>query len=206
MKRCVIIAGSPQFHPVPTGPDDFVIACDRGWNHAKASGMKVDLLLGDMDSIQGEPGPELPKIRMPREKDDTDTMAAIRHGLTLGYREFLLLGALGGRLDHTMANLQAAAFLSRQGARCILLDEETTAMLLTDGSIHLPRRQGYALSLFSFTETCLGVSASGVRYPLHNATLTNTMPVGVSNEWSGEEARISVEQGTLMILQSRIHG
>ena len=168
--------------------------------------MKVDLLLGDMDSIQGDPEPDLPVIRMPREKDDTDTMAAIRHGLTLGYREFLLLGALGGRLDHTMANLQAAAFLSRQGARCILLDEETTAMLLTDGSIHLPRRQGYALSLFSFTETCLGVSASGVRYPLHNAVLTNSMPIGVSNEWSGEEARISVEQGTLMILQSRIHG
>lgn len=168
--------------------------------------MKVDLLLGDMDSIQGEPETDLPMIRMPREKDDTDTMAAIRHGQALGYEDFLLLGALGGRLDHTMANLQAAAYLSSQGARCILQDEETTVLLLTEGSIHLPRHQGYALSLFSFTETCQGVSASGVQYPLKNATLTNTMPIGVSNEWSDEEAWISVAQGTLMILQSRIHG
>lgn len=204
MKRCMIIAGSPDFMKSEPLPGDFVIACDRGYEHARAAGIKVDLIVGDMDSCQLEPDSEIPIIRLPREKDETDTVFAMNYAQTRGFTDFLILGALGGRLDHTLANLQATASLSEKGCNCRILDEKTTILMVSNGRIMVPFQPSYSLSVFSFTDNCSGVTVNGVKYSLQDATLNSRFPLGISNEWDGEEAVIGIEEGTLMIVLSRI--
>ena len=110
---------------------------------------------------------------------------------------------MGGRLDHLLGNLQAAAFAVAHGARVRILDRENEITVFTADTITVPPRAGWSLSVLALTDQCTGVSIHGTKYELDQVTVTNTFPIGVSNQWHGE-ARISVETGILAILESRM--
>ena len=198
------IFGAGSFYGLDRCPraDDFIIAADGGWLACRKAGITPDLLLGDFDSLSTQP--DFPNIlRVPVEKDDTDTGHAIRHALDQGYRTLILVCALGGRLDHTLANIQNAASAAAEGANVTILDEREEITFLTGGMLRLPRRKGWGLSVFSLTDRCTGVCLRGVKYRLEDAVLTNRVPLGVSNEFAAPEAEISLTHGILMIAQTK---
>ena len=176
---------------------DFVIAADGGYAALQALGVQANLVVGDFDSLGYVPeGAEI--VQHPVRKDDTDTLLAIRLGLKRGYRNFVITGALGGRLDHTFANLQALLFLRDHGARGVLYGDGFAATAVTDSSITV-EGEG-TLSVFSFDPTAKGVYLRDVSYPLENAELTSSFPIGVSNEFIGKPAVIGAENGTLLVM------
>ncbi|MBR4529658.1 MAG: thiamine diphosphokinase [Lachnospiraceae bacterium] len=205
-KTCLIITGG-EYDPLPPGTAyDHLVACDRGYEAAAEMGLLPDVIIGDFDSAGEPPGSAgIPVIRAPREKDDTDTMLAIRYALEHGYRHIILSCALGRRLDHTLSNIQSAMFVAVNRGICEIISRAERIRTLTpeDGILRLPRREGWYLSLFSLTEKCLGVKISGVKYPSACLTLTSSFPLGQSNQWIREEARISLKQGILLIVESK---
>ena len=133
MPTCYIV-GAGDFTPrgfAPV-PGDLVLAADGGYRALYSLGYTPDLLLGDFDSLGDLPlPPDLPVLRFPARKDDTDTGLALRHGLDRGYRDFALYGCAGGRVDHLLANLQSMARISRLGAAIRLAAPEYDAWALT---------------------------------------------------------------------------
>lgn len=202
--RCVVISGG-DFSPVPgISPDDFVIACDRGYVYCERLGLRPDLIISDFDSYTGPVDSEIPLNRFVSEKDDTDTMLAVRYAVEHGFHELLLCCALGGRLDHLIANLQSLVFAQKHGLPAVLLSEDTEIRTLAGGALRIPRREDRSLSVFALDGPCQGVCITGAKYPLANAELLPSFPLGVSNTWAGEEAVISVEEGILLIVLSKI--
>lgn len=184
----------------PVKAEDYVIAADGGLLHAREAGIAPNAILGDFDSLGYLPeGAEV----FPVEKDDTDAMLAVRHGLALGYREFLLYGSLDGkRLDHTVANFQTLQFLADRGARGTLVGRDFLVTVIKNGSMVFPPREG-TVSVFCMGPDARGVTLEGLYYPLKDATLTAGFPLGVSNHFTGVEARVEVEDGSLLILWER---
>ncbi len=175
-----------------------MIAADGGLDRLRSIGTEPDIMIGDFDSARAMPeGGNV--ILLPRDKDDTDTLAAVRYGLERGFREFYIWGGTGGRADHTAANVQTLAFLSKNGARGYLFGSGETVTAVTDGSITVRSEEEAHISVFSHSDNSCGVTLSGLRYPLSDAELTNAFPVGVSNRITGGEAVITVKKGTLMI-------
>ncbi len=203
-EKCVIISGGRFTPKLNTGNGAFIIACDRGYDYAKRAGIQPHMAVGDFDSYSGEIEPGVAIDRYKSEKDDTDTMIAVRHAVAHGYKDLTLLCALGGRFDHTYANLQAAAFAAQSGMKVTLSDDETVIYAISRQSLQLKRQEGFSLSLFAFTDTCTGVTTKGLKYPLENAVLENTFPVGTSNEWAADEAEITVKDGVLLIILSKL--
>ena len=202
--RCVVISGG-DFSPVSgISPDDFVIACDRGYVYCERLGLRPDLIISDFDSYTGPVDSEIPLNRFVSEKDDTDTMLAVRYAVEHGFHELLLCCALGGRLDHLIANLQSLVFAQKHGLPAVLLSEDTEIRTLAGGALRIPRREDRSLSVFALDGPCQGVCITGAKYPLANAELLPSFPLGVSNTWAGEEAVISVEEGILLIVLSKI--
>ena len=203
--KCLIISGG-DFAPLPRpDADTFVVACDRGYAYAARCGVVPDLVVSDFDSYGGPVDRAAALKRLPTDKDDTDTMGAIRAAIKAGCTEGVLCCALGGRLDHTLANLQSLLFAEEHGLRLRIADPDTEAMILRDGSLRLPRREGFSLSVFALSERCRGVSIRGAKYELEDAELTNAFPLGVSNEWWEEAAEVAVRDGALLIVLSRIN-
>lgn len=222
MPTCYIV-GAGDFTPrgfAPV-PGDLVLAADGGYRALYSLGYMPDLLLGDFDSLGDLPlPPDLPVLRFPARKDDTDTGLALRHGLDRGYRDFALYGCAGGRVDHLLANLQSMARVSRLGAAIRLAAPEYDAWALTgpapdtsgpaphapDGpaaTLTLPDRPGGTLvSVFCHGDRAEGVTLTGLSYPLDGADLTGDFPLGVSNRrLEGQPATVSVRRGTLLIFQ-----
>ena len=203
-ERCLIISGG-EFSPFdPPAAGEFVIACDRGYTYARRCGIEPDLLVSDFDSYGGAVDEIVPVRRLPTEKDDTDTMSALRYALAEGYRELRMVCALGGRLDHLLANLQAAVFAAVRGVRVRIESEDALILTLREASLRLPRREGWSLSVFAADGLCRGVSIEGAKYPLRDQDLSPAFPLGVSNEWAAGEALISVREGTLLVLMCRM--
>ena len=201
---CVIISGGEYCDlPGELRKSDYVIACDRGWQYAAKMGLRPDWIVGDFDSAP-PPETDVPVTRVPTRKDDTDTMLAARRAADLGYRDVALVCAFGGRLDHTLANLQTAAWLVARSTRVRLIGADTDARAFTKGTERFPRRDGYSLSVFALSDRCEGVTVHGTKYECENETLTNGFPLGVSNIWASDTAEISVESGILLVLQSKL--
>ena len=180
------------------GPDDLVIAADAGLRILKESGIRCDLSVGDFDTLRYTPdGPNV--VKLPAEKDETDTKAAVDEGIRAGYDVFYIYCATGGRIDHTIANLQLVAHLAQRGKRAVLFGENTAILAVTDGTIAFPgNRSGY-VSVFAFGGPARGVTIRGLKYELRDATLSPDVPLGVSNEFTGAEAEIRVAAGTLLV-------
>lgn len=203
-KRCIIISGGAYDEALRPEEDDFVIACDKGYEYARRMGVRPDLLIADFDSYRGDVAGDIEVLRYPCEKDDTDTMAAVKYAVREGCEEICLLCALGGRVDHMYANLQAAQYAARRNVRTSILSDSTRILFLHNGEMVLRREEGYSLSVFSFSDVSRGVSISGTKYEVKDAELTSDFPIGQSNEWQADSVRIGVREGTLMIVESRL--
>jgi len=177
----------------------FVIAADGGYENLRRHGIKADLVVGDFDSLGFVPEGENIVKHQP-EKDDTDTMLAIREGLSRGYKKFIIYGGLGGRLDHTYANIQALVYLAENGAEGYLSDGSFTVTVLKNGKIEFDSSEKGVISVFCVGDRAEGVSIRGLKYTLENAVLKSDMPLGVSNEFLGEDSEIEVENGKLIVM------
>ena len=205
MGRCFILcaAGFDGFLEAP-GADDYILAADGGYAHCKAMGLQPHEVLGDFDSLNYVP--EDASV-FPVEKDDTDSMLAVRRGLQLGYREFLLYGSLDGtRLDHTVANFQTLQFLADHGAAGYLIGRDYIVTVLKNGTIWFSSENTGILSVFCMGADAQGVTLRGLKYPLENGSLSAGFPLGVSNHFTGAQAEVSVAQGSLLLLWDRKNG
>ena len=205
MGKCIIFCAA-EFtglaQPVEDG--DFLLAADGGLRHTDALGIVPHEILGDFDSLGYTP--EGARV-FPVEKDDTDAMLAVRRGLSLGYREFVLYGSLDGpRLDHTVANFQTLQYLADRGATGCLVGNTTLATVVKDGTVTFPAGRKGTVSVFCLGPDAEGVTLRGLHYPLENGTLTCGFPLGVSNHFTGKEAEISVKKGSLLVLWDREAG
>lgn len=212
MKRCIIVgAGDLTISEIPVKEEDYVIAADGGYSYCKLLGIIPDLILGDFDSIGEEEAAEIAEILkededrvivLPVEKDETDMLAAIHAGLEQGCQEFLIYGGQGGRLEHTIANIQCLNYLKDCGAVGYLMDGTGMILAAKNETVNFkPQTEGY-LSLFSMGDKAEGVTIRNMKYLLNAATITNTFPIGISNEFIGEAASVTVENGTLVIILS----
>ena len=202
MAKCVIFcAGEMDALVCPIEKDDYIIAADGGWKHTQALGITPHAVLGDFDSLGF--APENAQV-FPVEKDDTDAMLALRHGLALGYRDFILYGGLDGpRLDHTLSNYQSLLFLAMQGATGYLIGKNQIVTVLKEGAVTFPAQTQGTLSVFAIGETARGVTLKNTKYPLEKGCLTPAFPLGVSNHFIGKSATVAVQEGTLLIFYPR---
>lgn len=199
MKTCIIFCAGGFDKPVQAiDATDYLLAADGGLVHLQRLGLVPDEILGDFDSLGYIPqGAQV----FPVEKNDTDSMLAVRKGLELGYRRFVLYGALdGARLDHTVANLQTLLFLARQGAIGYLAGLTHMVAVVRNGALRFPKTAKGILSLFCLGEDARGVTLTGLQYPLKNGCLCSSFPLGVSNHFIGEEAVVEVADGTLLAI------
>lgn len=196
------IAGAGECSRLLLSPSekDMVIAVDGGYEYLKEQ--RIDMVVGDFDSLSYIP--EHPNVRLlPAQKDDTDMLAAIKEGLKAGYRTFHIFGGCGGRLDHTIANIQTLAFLTEHGARGFLFHENMVLTMIKNETFLLPSYQKGYVSIFAYGDRAEGVTLKGLKYPLEKAELTSHFPVGVSNEFTGQPAGITVEKGSLLVIYFR---
>ena len=188
----------------PVASDDFIIAADGGFVHTQKLGITPDIIMGDFDSLGYTP--DRANV-FPVEKDDTDAMLAVRRGLQLGYRKFVLYGSLDGpRLDHTVANFQTLQFLADRDAAGYLVGSGQLVTVVKNGSLTFPAGMEGTISVFCMGKDAEGVTLEGLYYPLENGTLTAGFPLGVSNHFTGAEAAITVRNGSLLVVWDRQAG
>ena len=201
LKRCFIFSAG-TFYGLRERPrtGDLVLAADAGYLACRQAGVVPDLLLGDFDSMD-QPEDFDRVRRMPVEKDDTDTMLAVKTGLEQGCGECYLYGGTGGkRLDHTLANLQTLLYLRRRGARGYLYDNDFVWTAIENETLTVEQTVEWGLlSVFSLEGRAAGIDEAGVQYPLSRASLTAEFPLGVSNHIIAPKARITVRQGALLV-------
>lgn len=214
MKKRAILMCAGAYEPMELRPEpgDLVAAVDGGLERLLSQQIEPDLVVGDFDSLPASCRPWLAMLeekhpekvlRLPCEKDDTDTIYAARLCLERGYEVLELYGALGGRLDHTVANIQTLAWIRDRGADGYLLGKNVLATVLEEEKVLLPKGYAGTFSLFALDPEAAGVTLEGMKYPLSEAVLTNAFPLGVSNEVRGDRrAAVTVRRGkALMILQ-----
>lgn len=190
----------------PTG-DDLTIAVDCGYRNAKATGTEPAIVVGDFDSFpDGEPEDVLPKtteiLRVPAEKDATDTQLAVGLALERGADEIVIIGGLGGRLDHALSNISLLEDLHASGVHATITDGQSRVRYIRSTSYLLARSQFKYLSLITADETVKGVTLEGCKYSLKNAKLSRRFQYAISNEIEGNCALITVKKGGLYIIES----
>lgn len=210
MGKCILIgAGDLTMGELHVADEDYVIAVDGGLSYCSILNVEPDLIIGDFDSVNqreklaveqlAQTVPE--KIcQLPQCKDDTDMLAAIKKGLELGYTDFRIYAATGGRFDHTLANIQCLLYLKNHGAVGYLVDGTGMVLVLQNETVHFRKELEGILSLFALTKEAKGVTIRGMKYPLENGVITNDFPIGISNEFLGEEAEVSVKDGELVCM------
>lgn len=177
---------------------ELVIAADSGYISATDSGVDPHIVIGDFDSFPKDMVTAGKIIRLNPVKDMTDTQEAIDEAIKRGADKITILGALGGRIDHTIANIHLLKYADLKGATAEIIDNNTLISLV-GSSCTVARREGFCLSLIPLTDCC-GVSISGVFYPLENADLPVGNPYGISNEFTEETAHIQVKQGDMLLM------
>lgn len=202
--------GAPDPALIPT--DAYIIAADGGLDHTRALGITPDVVVGDFDSLEGKrpslesdaSGAGMRTVVLPPLKDDPDMLSALKIGWASGCREFRIWGGLGGRVDHTLSNIQLMGLLAQHGASGYLFGNGTVVTSICDGELtfaaHPVREDGRMVSVFSLSDVSLDVNEPGLKYELEHGTLTNTVVQGVSNEFRDNiPAAVSVAQGTLIV-------
>ncbi len=218
-ERCVIITaflqGSiPNF--LQFTEEDYIICADGGYHLAIAEGIHPHLLIGDFDSANSEGFFKCPVLQASAEKDETDTLLCLRHGIDIGYKHFVIVGGIGGRFDHTLANVQMLSYFmdcmteETDPYSIWMLDEQHHITIIENSSITINKKefihssktvkQKLYFSIFSLTEECNGITITGAKYPLENATLNSSFPLGVSNTFLEDQVQISCTKGKLLIM------
>lgn len=206
-RRCVIIGGgecSAETLKNNINADDYIICADGGFDIAAYCGFTPDLLIGDFDSIKAIPE-NVNKITLPVEKDVTDTVAAYNEGVKLGFKNFLLLGGTGGRFEHTFANISLMANASKSGITFEIVDGKHIFRSITNSSTKIEKKGNQQVSVFAYGDRAFGVNLKGFHYPLWDYTLDPfDAALGTSNDIIDEYGEISVNKGTLIIVETQM--
>lgn len=207
MKSCVIFAGgiikdtgALDIEKIKSA--DYIICADRGYDYARKIGVKPDLIVGDFDSYNGELPKDTEIVRSVPEKDDTDTLLAVKKAVSAGCEEITLYGGLGGRFDHAFANLQTIIYAHERGCKMMIADSDNELTAVGAGEYHLEKRDGFYLSLFSLTENAMIDKLGGVKYPLEKYNMSQGFPIGVSNEITADEAYLRISSGIVLVVYS----
>ena len=206
MSRCVIVGGADignyAFLRQALRADDYVIYCDSGLKHIPGLQVQPSLIVGDFDSHEN-PGLDIETIVLPREKDDTDTVFAVKEALRRGFDHVLLLGVVGARLDHTLGNVSILLYLDSLGKHGCIIDDYSELEIVSGQPVSVCDRYAF-FSLLNITGCAKGITVTGAKYPLQDAEIPVTYQYGISNEvLPGETAVISVSDGKLLLVKVR---
>jgi len=202
MNICYIVgAGDLQEANFDLVNRGLLIAADGGYHALKIAGIIPDYLVGDFDSLETVPE-EVPTEVYSKEKDVTDMMIAVSKGFDMGCNIFVIYGGLGGRLEHSIANIQLLTYIAKKEGRGYLIQGNKIITVISNDRFMIKAQDGGYISVFSLTEESIGVSLTGLKYPLNNGKLSNSYPMGISNEFIGEDVSIEVQDGSLMVLWS----
>lgn len=194
--KCIIIgAGSFNNPKIIKEKDDLLICADGGYLYAAKQDLKVDLLVGDFDSLKDIPL-DVETVKLNKIKDETDLYIAIEEGIKRGYQTFDIYGALGGRIEHTIANIQILVNLKSKGLTAKLIDDKTIVEMLSTGTYIYNERCGY-ISLFSYTEEST-ITIKNLLYEVNNKTISSKFPLGIDNEFIGKESTVTVHNGLVL--------
>ncbi len=202
--RCVIISGSPdtnveEIKSLCTS-DDFIVCADSGYSFAKKAGLTPNLIIGDFDSLKEELPQNTEVVKLNTHKDDTDTEHCVMECIRRGYKDFLLLGSIGGRTDHTFANIATLAFLSEYNYNGIARNNGEEIRILKEGSYEMNNKNGLIFSVFPYGCESVNVTYKGAEYMLNNKTLTYNVSRGISNVFVDDEAEITINRGRAILL------
>lgn len=206
-KRCVIVGAAPiiNYPKLRTylKPDDYFVYCDGGLKHTTELAYQPNLIVGDFDSFPANKAEQyiVETISLPRAKDDTDSMYAAKEMLKRDYRNFLLIGMIGGRFDHSLANIALLLYLHQQGCQVMLVDDYAEYEIVSKQAKRITAKYPY-FSLLAINGKAKGVNISGAKFPLKDAIITPNIQYAVSNEVLAEQtAEVTVEQGELLLLR-----
>ena len=181
-----------------------IIAADCGMKILNRLGITPHTVIGDFDSMDAPSDDRFQVIRHKVEKDDTDTMLCIRHALDMGASDITIVSGLGDRLDHTIANIQSLGFILSSGARGRIISSDAEVFLFNAGSYQFKKKNGFSMSLFSYSEKVRGLSISGAKYETKSIDIDNSFPIGASNCITDDICNISFSDGILLIVFSRL--
>ena len=204
MQRCVIVggAGIHQYQRIRDSlrVDDWFVYCDGGLKHAEELGRKPDLIVGDFDSCE-KPETDTETIVLPCEKDDTDTVYAVKEAVRRGFREFLLIGVVGERFDHTFGNISVLLYLDSLGIPACILDDYSEMRIISRETAEVKGDCSW-FSLLNISGTAKGITIRGAKYPLTDGEITSEYQFGISNEvLPGQTAQVSVREGRLLLIR-----
>ncbi|MBQ2865653.1 MAG: thiamine diphosphokinase [Clostridia bacterium] len=202
--RCVIVGGAEinnyQYIRGMLQKDDFVICCDSGLRHTERLQIKPSLIVGDFDSY-ADPHLDTETITLPCEKDDTDTVYAVREAVRRGYRDFLLVGVAGGRLDHTLGNLSILLYLDSAGCRGRIIDDFSEMEIVSRDAAYITDEYSY-FSLLNISGCAKGITVTGAKYPMNNGEIKCEYQYGISNEvLPGGRAEVRLCEGKLLLIK-----
>lgn len=203
-RSCWIFGGAPvngDYKIIPPS-DAYLIAADSGFSLLKRMGLMPDLVLGDFDSLTEDKPTGCEILTAAAEKDDTDTMLAVKTALSRGYSDITISGSIGGRLDHTFANIQSLAYIVDNGGSGRLVGESDTAEIFGVGEYRFRKNESMYFSVFSYSEEAV-VTTKGTKYDLDSYRLTSSFPLGVSNEILSSECILKIEKGRVLIIFSK---
>lgn len=206
MSRCVIIGGADigNYEHIRSRlcKDDFVVYCDSGLKHMEALQAKPNLIVGDFDSHEN-PHLNVETIVLPCEKDDTDTVFAVKEAVKRGFDDFLLIGVVGARLDHTLGNVSILLYLHTLGKKAMILDDYSEMEIVSEQPVSIPDSYAY-FSLLNISGCAKGITIQGAKYPLESGEITCEYQYGISNEvLPGQTAKVIVRSGKLLLIKIR---
>ena len=206
MKRCVIVGGAGinnyDYIRGRLCADDYIVFCDSGLRHLEPLQVKPSLIVGDFDS-HDNPYLDVETIVLPCEKDDTDTVFAVKEAIKRGFDDFLLIGVVGARLDHTLGNVSILLYLDSIGKKGIIIDDYSEMEIVSNEPAYI--EDSYAFfSLLNVSGTAKGITIENAKYLLNNAEITCEYQYGVSNEvLPGKTAKVSILEGKLLLIKDR---
>lgn len=200
MSRCIIISGGNLLKKdlEIIKNDDFIICADSGYKYAIKYNLKVNLLVGDFDSLKKVPI-NLEIVKLNKIKDDTDTFSSLKEGIKRNFKEFILLGALGKREEHSLANISILIYLKNRNLDGIIYYKKRIYKIIKNEEIKINRKKGY-ISIFSISEKSEGIYLKNLKYELSNHVLKSEFALGIDNEFINKEALVKVENGTLLLI------
>ena len=201
-KICYVVGAGEWYNfPIKKREQDLLIAVDGGYDVVKKLNIVPDVVIGDFDSVSQLPEEEK-CIRLNPIKDETDMLYSVQYAREEGYNNIYMLGAPGGRrISHTVSNLQTLQYFDE--LHCFLFDREEVLFLVKDASVTFDAKCSGYLSVFSLTDKSIGVEEKGLKYEISDAELTSSFPIGVSNEFLGQESLVSVKKGTLLLVMEQ---
>lgn len=204
-EHCCIFAGAEihDYESISLPENSHIICADGGYIHSQKLNLTPEIVIGDFDTLDRAVIKEQNNISYPVEKDDTDTMLAVKYALEHGYTDISIYGALGGRIDHTIANIQTILYIQSNGGRSTIYGDTEVLTVVESSSRKFPKKDGYYFSVFSLSETSEGVTLKGVKYPLSDTILTNSFPIGVSNEITADFCSLEVKSGILLVIYAK---